>query len=154
MYALRATDKALAVSGIIPEPIKPSDTLADIPFIRAFVIRYPSSNTESIKNFYEDYGSAKKFEKSFKYLMQTNEPEKALKLRAQYADKFTNLDGSFEALQNLSSYIRKVYQLRDMTRDEKRMVIDNAYMQMNAIAKQGNQLMREMSKALKEAEKK
>ena len=154
VYAVSAADKLLTASGAVPDPVKPADTMADIPFVKAFVIRYPSSGTESIKNFYEEYSSSRKYQASFKYLAETLQPEAALKLRNDYASKFAKADAIFESLQNMTKVVRGVYQNKEMTRDEKRMIIDDVYAGMNLVAKQGNELMKDLSTSLKEAEKK
>ncbi len=50
---LEAADKALESLDIINPPIKPTMTLADVPGLRAFAVRFPSTNTASIEEFYE-----------------------------------------------------------------------------------------------------
>ena len=41
MYAMQALDAAGRKTGILPNPVQPIPTLADTPFVRAFVIRHP-----------------------------------------------------------------------------------------------------------------
>ena len=36
-------------------PIKPADTLADMPIIKAFIVRNPSGGSEHIEDFYKNY---------------------------------------------------------------------------------------------------
>jgi hypothetical protein len=45
---------------VLPDPVKPLDTLSDLPVIKAFVIRYPSASAQSIQDFYDDYFASKR----------------------------------------------------------------------------------------------
>jgi hypothetical protein len=48
---LRMLDCARPAS--FPIPVKPEATLADIPFVKAFAVRYPSASAQSIQDFYD-----------------------------------------------------------------------------------------------------
>ena len=48
MYTLQIADKALRSTGALPDPPKPDDTLADVPFIKGFIVRYPSASAQSL----------------------------------------------------------------------------------------------------------
>ena len=54
-YFMMALDKALIETGIIDDPIKPTDSLTKIPGLRAFNLRDPSMQSEFITDFYEEY---------------------------------------------------------------------------------------------------
>src|SRR5204863_8151537 len=59
-YAVQIADAALRKAGVLPDPIQPARTLADIPAIRAFVVRYPSASAQSIQDFYDRYDKSAK----------------------------------------------------------------------------------------------
>ena len=48
---LQGVDLVLKKSGIVPDEVKPSKDLSDIPMLRAFHVRYPGNDAESIKRF-------------------------------------------------------------------------------------------------------
>jgi hypothetical protein len=61
MYALQLADAGLRNAGIVPDPPMPASTLADIPIVKAFVVRYPSSSAQSIQDFEDQYAGNKVF---------------------------------------------------------------------------------------------
>lgn len=141
MYALQLLDRSLTAAGLTPDPKKPKDTLADIPFIKAFVIRYPSSSAESIQDFYARYEKQAETIKSIRHLAKTGdldavEREMAL---AQQRMGLAQLDGIRDALTNSTKAVRMIYKDPSMSPDEKRQLIDALYYNMIGAAKIGNQ---------------
>src|SRR5690606_9254151 len=56
MYALQLADKGLIAAGVTDAPPeRPTATLADIPFVKAFIVRYPNGGTKSIQAFQEKF---------------------------------------------------------------------------------------------------
>ena len=53
--SLQASDKILKTLGVTNPPTRPSMTLSDIPGIRGFAVRFPSSSSKSIEDFYRLY---------------------------------------------------------------------------------------------------
>lgn len=140
MYALQIADKGLEVTGITPRDYeKPAASLSEIPFIKAFHTRYPSSNAESIQRFYDHYKEADQTLKTVKALIsQENNPDAAIKLME--ANNMENLRGNYTAISNIHSMIDAIYINPTMTGDEKREFIDMLYMQMIDVAKNGNEV--------------
>lgn len=151
-YALQIADAGLKASGVVDEKYeKPSKTLADIPFVKAFVVRYPSSQAESIERFYQNYEKATSVNKTVKNLIEKEQnPEIALRLWQESG--MADLDGIREALGSMRGVIDLVYRNPEMTGDEKRQIIDTIYLQMIQVAKQGNQVFEAYEKARKEAQ--
>jgi hypothetical protein len=58
---MQAADAGLRKAGALPDPVKPTPTLADIPVVKAFMVRYPSATTQSIQDFYDQHEVTKKF---------------------------------------------------------------------------------------------
>lgn len=145
-YALQLADQALIKSGAAEDPNKPTGTLADIPFVKAFVIRYPSARAQSITDFYEKHTSIQKQIDTIKFLAKAGDyknMEKELMLQ-QDSMQITSLEGIKEALSKQTSYIRMVYKNEEMTPDEKRQQIDEVYKQMIEEAQWGNQLFKQL----------
>jgi hypothetical protein len=150
VYALQIADKGLEAAGITQTDYeKPASTLSDIPFIKAFHSRFPSSNAESIQQFYESYKEIDQTLKTVKTLIgRENKPEEAIRLME--AGNMENLTGHFQSLRNIHSVIDAIYINPSMTGDEKREFIDTLYMQMMEIAKNGNTVLDMMKEQKKE----
>jgi hypothetical protein len=137
-YALDIADLGLRATGITKKEYEaPTKTLADIPLIKAFSIRFPSSGAASIEEFYENFEKTNQVNKTFKVLIEKDRnPEAALRLLRESG--MEDLNGVHKALGNMRNVIDLVYRNPSMTGDEKRQLIDTIYLQMIQIAKQGN----------------
>jgi hypothetical protein len=151
-YVLAAADKALIESGVMKDPVKPAPTLADIPFIKAFVVRNPSSGSEYIEDFYKTYEKAQKRLNTINKLTDPNEIIKQIKILSNQGfnteksdegiDKLT-LAGEASVLQGYRQLIQLVYQNPDIPPDEKRQLIDTAYETMIFTAKSALERIKE-----------
>jgi hypothetical protein len=154
--------KAASKVGISPEKIgilesskgeEPTKTLADIPFIKAFAVRFPSGQAESIQKFYDNYDKASQVIKTATELIKREfNPDMAAKLLLE--NDLVKLDGHREAMSNIRNMIEATYYNPEMTGDEKREFIDIMYMQMIAISQNGNQIVKDVQKAAEEMKKK
>ncbi len=156
MYTLRIADEALYKTGVVPEPVKPASTLADIPVIKAFVIRNPSASATSIQDFYDNYAIQKQHFDTIQHLGKTQDFEnlqKELDKLAGGDDVFMKLDGMKKALTTQSQVIRVINKNPDYTPDEKRQLIDGIYYGMIEITKAGNDILTGIEKANKELKK-
>jgi len=151
-YALKLADQALISTGTIPDPVKPAASLADIPVIKAFVVRYPSASAQSITDFYDAYDKTNTRLNTIKYLAKSGEIQSALDLMkvAQSENDLFRLQGIKEALSTQTKYLRLVAKNPQITPDEKRQLIDGVYLMMINAAKQGNQIMDSMNAQLKQ----
>ncbi len=151
-HVLNTADFFLRKSGAVPDPIKPADTLADIPFVRGFIVRFPTAGSESINKFYKASEKQSQFQRSIKALIVEGEIDEAEKLigRAMSEGQLTQVQGIREALSNASKTVRMIFRNKEMTRDEKRQTIDAIYYQMIEMAKVGNAVIKEGKKAAKD----
>ena len=134
-HALRLADYSLRKAGLLPDKIKPSPTLSDIPFIKAFAVRYPAADAESIQRFYDGYGIIKKKLAASRQLIKEFEGEKAREL---LGGGIIRLDKIEKALQRSQQLIDFAYANPTMTSEDKRQLIDKTYLLMIEIAKKGN----------------
>lgn len=151
-YAVQTADKLLVKAGVQPDNVDPTATLSDIPFVKAFVVRFPQAGSRSVQDFYDNFEENKKVFDTIRYLSAQGDfesAEKELTLEANQ-DNLVQLDGIKEALSQQSKFIRLVNKNPEITADEKRQMIDGAYLMMTEIAKQGNLLMQEVKKELGE----
>mgnify|MGYP001597954915 CR=1 FL=1 len=151
-YMLRTIDGALTKSGIIKAPETPAWTVADIPFVKAFFVRNPSIQAESIQRFYELSESVTQVMTSTKNQTKKGHWDDVEYLNTFYGEPMAKMDGWRKALSNQGQFIRDVYE-SDYTQAEKRQLIDTTYYQMIEIAKLANSEMDLMKKTMKDRTK-
>jgi hypothetical protein len=142
MYALQALDYAGRKTWLLDDPVKPADTLADIPFVRAFVIRHPSMGAESIQRFYDNYDEVSRYLKTINGLKKDYNYDEVANLMPYSA--YQAMDGPRNALGILTKAIDLIYKAPDMTSDEKRQFIDKMYFDAINIAKLGNKTFEDL----------
>lgn len=148
MHALNLVDTTLRKSGVLPDPIKPEATLADIPFVKAFVIRYPSASAQSIQDFYDGHERSKKYFDT--WMSKAKEGDAAAMANIQAAGgpmMFARLDGIQKVLSEHSKLVRDIYKDPTMPGPEKRQLIDQLYNSMIGIAGSGKQMMKQIESA-------
>ena len=150
MYALQIADAALRKTGVLPDPIRPASTLSDIPFVKGFVIRYPSASAQSIQDFYDRYTKASKVRSSIKYLAQQGDVEAAIRESRLDPTLLVRMEGIHEGLSNAHRVLMLIDKNQSFNSDEKRQLMDNVYTQMIQMANAGNRAALEVEKALGE----
>jgi hypothetical protein len=150
-YALQVADKALYAAGVAPEPVKPTATLADIPVIKAFVIRYPSATAQSIQDFQDKVADLERVQNTIRQLAKNGDVEASQKeaLLAQNNGEMISLSGMAESIGAQHKMIRLIYRNPNMKPVEKRQLIDQLYNNMILISRQGNKLAEEVEKMTK-----
>ena len=147
MHVLKILDAGLDAAGMTAEgPTEPTKTLSDIPFIKAFAVRYPSASAEPVARFYEDYDAYRKTQNTIKTLAEKeNNPAAAAKLLSKHKKRLAvNLDMTYQSLRNMHRVVDAIYSNPDMTGDEKRELIDITYMGMISVAERGEGLIKAM----------
>lgn len=143
-YALNMMDGALHTAGIGQAQINaPETTLADIPFVKAFVVRFPAQSATAIQDFYDNLKTSEETQNSIASLAKRGDVEasfhmKTLEENQQYSVK---LNGISTAISNLSHTIQKVNMDPSMNPHDKRQLIDGLYFQTIEMAKAGNQVV-------------
>ena len=137
-------DKALIASGVVDDPIKPTQTLADIPIIRAFIVRTPSAGSEYITTFYNKYDKVNKIFNSIEKLQKAGDFEEANKLLSNLPAEATILKSSYKIIQENGQRVRNIYNSKLFTPDEKRQFIDELYRQMIDISKYSLEVLKDI----------
>jgi hypothetical protein len=149
-YAMQISDMALEASGVTKPVEKAAKTLADYPFIKAFVVRYPSASTENITRFYDSYESITKRLKSMKAMEKEGRFDEVQRLME--GGQIENLNGIHQSLKNLHGMVDAVTANPLLKPDEKREFTDILYLQMTEVAKAGNELVDTLNEQRKAAE--
>ena len=135
---VRELDKNLIKHGVVKDPIKPTDNLTGIPFIRAFDLRDPSGQSEYIMDFYREFDKINKKFQSISALEKRGDFDEAIKIRQEIKDKNElYLISVRDAIKELNSVIRTIYNTKEYSPDEKRELIDIHYLLMIKSAKRG-----------------
>jgi len=143
VYAFELTDKLLREGNIIPDPPKPEDTLSDLPFIKSFVIRYPSSGAAPLQRFYQKTRNISAVLQSQSTLEEAGQFEKADELSRLNPGALTSLEGMRRTVSEHASLIRLWTTDETIPPDEKRQLIDETYFAMIEIAKDGLDILRD-----------
>ncbi len=142
VYALDIADSALKRAGLVPDPPRPADTLADMPVIKAFAVRYPSGSAESIQLFYDDYTRNKAYFTTWQAKAQEGDQDAMARIQQAGGPRiFVQLDAFQQTLSEHSHLIRDIWKDPDMQPDEKRQLIDTLYFSEIQIAQAGRQAM-------------
>lgn len=148
MYAVQLADAGLRKTGVLPDPVTPASTLADIPIIKAFVVRYPSGSAQSIQDFYKDYQQRRQVLDTVRYLAKNGDFASAVKEARMNPQAMIQLDGIKEALSKSQQFVKLVWKNPSMTANDKRQLIDATYYQMINMAQTGNQLIRSIDASM------
>lgn len=147
-YALQLTDKALTATGVAKD-LKPEWTLSDIPFVKAFVARYPTSNAQSLQDFRDLYAQHSKIMATIQTLGKQGEVSEMQNVYSRYQDQAYKIQGTQDALTSLNHEIQMVYLNPEMTKTDKRQLIDQMYYGMIESAHTGVKLFNEIDSGMK-----
>lgn len=150
VYAMQAADAGLRKAGVLPDPVTPTPTLADIPVVKAFMVRYPSATTQSIQDFYDQHEVTKRYYDT--WLAKAKEGDADAMSRIQAAGgpmMFVRLDAIKETLSDHSKLVRDIYKNPTITAPEKRQLIDGLYFNMIEIGKAGKKMLTDSDAALR-----
>jgi hypothetical protein len=151
-YLVQLADKGLREAKVLPDPVKPASTLADIPVIRAFIARYPSATAQSIQNFYDDAAVIKKKYDTAMELAKSGDP-RAVSFIERHKEAMVKMDGFVNALNMQSRLIRMLDKNPNQTPEEKRQIIDTLYYRMIELSEAGNKMIRQVKTTVAEMEK-
>ena len=130
-YLVQLSDKALIESGMIKDPILPTQPLSKMPVIRAFTAQYPDANSQYITDFYEEYNKISKIVNEIDALEKEGKILESEELRKSIKGKNRlQLIPYADAIKDLNFIIRNIYNNKKYTADEKRDLIDAHYLVM------------------------
>ena len=145
-YLMNVVDLTARKAGIVPDPPKPKDTLADIPFVRAFIVRHPSGGSQSVNTWYNEFAKRQEYLKA--YEISGKKFDTATMEQLSKYQIYKNLQPISRSLSQVSAQIRTINALPDMSPDEKRQNIDALYITKIGIAQQGLKMIKEMDEII------
>ncbi len=151
-YALQLAGGAEHLAGVYGNASRPTWTMADVPFVKAFISRNPSQNMQPIQDFYENDEKAARNNKTIQTLLKSQDPEDvkngiALQQKTGFADTI-RLQDIKKALGAQAAFIKTIDADQKYSSSDKRQLIDRAYFQMIQTAKAGNQALDQLKKQI------
>lgn len=135
-------DLGLRKAHVVPDPVLPLKTLADIPFVKAFIVRYPSASTETMQRFFEEFYEAEKVHNTFMTGAVSGDipmTDRALAFDATAIGRRAN--AIREIITQQGGVIRGINKNPDMPPAEKRQLIDQIYFDMHQFALEGRAVL-------------
>ncbi len=154
--ALSATDTALEKSGLADKmgvdynKNPPESVWADNPFLRSFILRYPSTNTKSVGEFFDRYNAVQTRLNTIKNRQAAGDfvGYKEQVEAAAAEGQLVKMNGFKKTISDQMALIQKVTVLKDIDPHQKRQLIDQLATSVNAISMQSNKMMDEVEKDL------
>jgi hypothetical protein len=148
--ALQLADKILKEAGVlVPATEGPAKTLSDIPFVRAFVVRYPSSGTQHLTDFYDNMEKIGKVQGSVKVAMERGDARRMAEIMGQDPALAVAQLGAFRrAISEHVTMVRMIHASPDLSPEEKRDLIDNLYASITDMAKAANDTFKAIKRAV------
>lgn len=125
----------------------PETVLSDIPIIRRFVRRYPTSQSRQIEDFYQQYQKSLTATRDLQLMTKAEDYEKADKFEDSHRFDLENMDILERAAAELSDERQVADGIRrndDLTPRQKRAGIDATTFRMIALAKETNDYLGEL----------
>lgn len=126
-HTVDAADAILKGTGIVNSVTEPAKTKADIPVLKAFVVRDPAgSSSNSVNDFYENRTEATKFYNKYKNLLEEGRADEAREYLVDHPEiklykPYNQISSQISDLRQLSN---QVYESETLTAEEKRVKID------------------------------
>jgi hypothetical protein len=136
------------ILGVDYNHFPPAKIWSDNPFLSSFVLRYPSTNTKAVGDFYDRATLAQEYDKSIKLNQNNLNFSRAAQLQKQKFDEgMVTLNGLKQAMSEHMAMIQKITVMPGMDPQKKRQAIDQYATIVNKTAALGNKLLDSMDKA-------
>jgi hypothetical protein len=131
-YAVQGIDAGLKAGK--DEPPKPTPQLADMPFVRGFVARFPQNSLRSVSDFYDMRAERQRISADIAGLKKTD-PKRAEQM---YRQGGYDPGNSFaKELSDMRTDVQRIMDDKKMSPDNKRAMIDIIQLRMADVAKKG-----------------
>lgn len=152
--AFKAVDYAMRKVGLLPDPIKPTGSLADIPVVAAFSVRHPTASAQVIQDFHDELHHLKVFTRTFEARAKEGDIEGMQRLVEMGGPEImAKLDTFGKAISQHHQMISNIYKLTEageIPPPEARQLIDRMYFNMVRVAQLGQKTIHDLKKALNE----
>lgn len=148
---VKVLDAAIEATGAYDGPIKPATTMADMPFFSTFMTKYPSMSAHSIEKFNEEAKALSQRYNSIVMAAKTGDPA-AIRIASGllHNTAFANMQSMFLAMSNMSKAVQQIH-IHNTDPESKRLQIENIYIQMARVARQGRLAIKQLSEEVNNA---
>jgi hypothetical protein len=147
-YTLDGMDYILRKSGALPDPTMPEISLADIPFIKAFVSRYPSASAQNIQDFYDRFERQQIIYNTIKAKEQEGDITAVRRELGFDEGAMVDLSRIAQSMAAQTKAIRLVYGDTKATPSDMRQSIDALYDGLSKTADAGNALFAKIDRVV------
>lgn len=139
-------------SGLIDDPIKPSDSLTKIPGIRAFQAKDVYGNSAAIEKFYDLIKPYKTTFNTIDYLTKTNNTDALIKEYKKYNFDIKAIIELENDMKDLNNNIKIIYNAKKkndgtlFTSEEKQEIIEDLYKAKIGFAQKGLKIIKDVEK--------
>ena len=110
-------------------------TMADVPFLRAFAVRFPSSANKSVQDFYDEMGRLEQKKRTINSLRKRREPiPPADRMTSKESGRLARLRRFNKRLRQFNRQIRTTYRSSGLSPEEKRKRIDKLYLRITKLS--------------------
>lgn len=148
MYALQLADQLLIKSGVIDNPNKPAAKIEEYPFLRAFMIKYPTAQNQNIQDFYQKYDEVQQRLNTIKTYYARGDVDRVV-YHLENSQNLLDLSQAKLSINAQDAYRHKILQNPKILPTEKNQMNDNILFGMIHTAKQGLKYYEEFEKQLK-----
>lgn len=142
-------DGALHKWGVGDTTEKPDKSWAETPFVKSMMFRFPSLNTKDIEDFYDNYDKTSRALNSFKTAAKNQDPQTMAYIQNQHKDDMVDLGGYAKSMSTQIATIHAVTNDPKMSKEDKSQMIDFLTFGVMATAKQANEKLKNVRKAMK-----
>jgi hypothetical protein len=143
-------NKIAITSGVIDDPIKPTDPISKIPGVRVFQAKDVYGYSQSVSKFYKKTKKLKTQLNTLDYLKRTGNMERYKELREKTDFDIEAILEITKGMSGVSKDIKVIYNARNkddgtlFTSDEKKDLIDDLMRVRIGLAQKGLQIMKEL----------
>ena len=111
--------------------VEPAQHMADIPLLRAFAVRFPTSQAVSVQEMYERLSELREKKRGIDYTNKyRREGGQVERLAAKENSQLTRLESAATGISDLHRQIRRIQSNKFFDAEKKRAEIDKRFMQM------------------------
>lgn len=142
---MQAADYAYDIFG---DRKRPTADWADVPFVKAFFVKYPSLSAKSIEKFNSEYNEVQRRYNDVKRLLDMGNAEATAQAEGLLLEGgVANLSSLKQAMGKMSKMITLIHFSDQFTPDEKAQNIENITLQMIQVADHGLEVIKEIKNA-------
>jgi hypothetical protein len=149
-YVTQLFDKGLHEAGIGDTSSRPDKQWADTPFVKSFMFRHPTMQTQDVEDFYDKYERTQQAVNSFKTAAKNQDQDTMNYIKEYHGQDLVNMQGIAKSISAQINAINQTTKRKDWTSEEKTQEIEILTYGVMASAREGNKLADALIKKAKD----